>query len=365
MGIRALVMGEILSNVASGKPASAATINKLTQIWQRVLQRPHIGLEDRFYDLGGTDPLADRVFAEMAQVFGRQLPTAVICHAPTITALAALLEQPSLPRFSPFVKLKNGSERTPILIAHGLGGRASFSELAKHVETEHSIYGIQARGVDGLEKPVERIEDMAEFYLEALGQLQPHGPYILIGYSFGGLVALEMAQRLLAEGKNVSLLALVDTYPHPRFFPLRERLRLGIKRSRGHFSDLRTKPIPVAFAQILRTVKRRLRLAEVSKAAASPAAPSDLSFAWTTLRVKGSDLLAMKRYRPKFYPGGIKFVRPETNSYLPNDPTAVWKKMAAGFEVETVRGDHLGMVSTDFESLAAVLTRYVREASAE
>jgi acetoacetyl-CoA synthetase len=358
------MMGEILSNVASDKPPSAATIHELTQIWQRVLQRSHIGPEDRFYDLGSTDPLADRVFAEIAQVFGRQLPTATICHAPTISALAALLEQSSLPRFSPFVKLKNGSERTPILIAHGLGGRASFSELAKHIHTEHSIYGIQAKGVDGLEQPFERIEDMAEFYLEALGQLQPQGPYILIGYSFGGLVALEMAQRLLAQEKNVSLLALVDTYPHPHFFPQGERLRLGVKRIRGHFSDLRTKPIPVAFAQILRILKRRLRLADFGNSTASPDAPSDLSFAWTTLRVKGSDLLAMKRYRPRFYPGKVRFVRPETNSYLPNDPTAVWKKMAAEFEVETVRGDHLGMVSTDFESLAVVLTRYVREASA-
>jgi acetoacetyl-CoA synthetase len=351
-------------NVEPGKP-SPETIDGLTQIWQRLLQRSSISPEERFYDLGGNDLLADRMFAEIAQRFGRELPTATICYAPTIAALAILLEQPSLPPFSPFVKLRAGSDETPILIAHGLGGRASFSELAKHIRTEHSVYGIQAKGVDGIQKPLERIEDMAQFYLEALAELQPLGPYILIGYSFGGLVALEMAQRLSAEGKNVSLLALVDTYPHPHFFPLGERLRLGTKRVRGHVSDLRKKPLRIAAAQMFGVFKRKFRLAEGGDSSVVPAESSPLSYARTILRVKKSDLLAMKRYRPRFYRGKIRFVRPETNSYLPNDPTAVWKNMSADFEVETVPGDHLGMIGEHFESLASVLTRYVREARAE
>jgi thioesterase domain-containing protein len=82
-----------------------------------------------------------------------------------------------------------------------------------------------------------------------------------------------------------------------------------------------------------------------------------------TSRNREADFLALRRYRPWFYRGKIKFVRPESNSYLPNHPDAVWKKLAAELEVETVPGDHLGMVGTHFESLAAVLTRYVNEAS--
>ena len=351
-------------NVEPGKPG-AETIDGLTQIWQRVLQRSPIGPNESFYDLGGNDPLADRVFTEIAQVFRRELPTATICHAPTIAALAILLEQPSLPRFSPFVKLRAGSDETPILITHGLGGRASFSELAKHIRTGHSVYGIQAKGVDGMEKPFERIEDMAQFYLEALAELQPRGPYILIGYSFGGLIALEMAQRLSAEGKNVSLLVLVDTYPHPHFFPQRERLRLGVKRVRGHVSDLSKKPLRVAAAKLLGVLKRKLRVTEGGNSSVVTVDSSPLSFARTILQVKESDLLAMRQYRPAFYRGKIRFVRPETNSYLPNDPTTVWKSMSAEFEVETVPGDHLGMVGEHFESLASVLTRYVREAAEE
>jgi acetoacetyl-CoA synthetase len=358
------MMGEMLRNPDSNKP-SAATIDVLTQIWQRVLQRSQIGPEDRFYDVGGSDALADRLFVEIAGAFDRQLPTATICHAPSITALAALLEQSAPPLFSPFVKLKPGSDKMPILIAHGLGGRASFSELAKHIRTEHVIYGIQAKGVDGMEEPFDRIEDMAEFYLKALSRLQSQGSYILMGYSFGGLIALEMAQRLSAEGKKISLLALVDTYPHPRYLPWDQRVWLGAKRIKGHISDLKRKPLDAAFSQVLGALKSRLPIPGARKPRALPAEAVRLSFAETIAHVKASDLLAMRRYRPRFYRGKMIFVRPEANSYLPTDPTAVWENMATEFQVYTVPGDHLGMIAEHFESLAAVLTDCVREASRE
>jgi acetoacetyl-CoA synthetase len=356
--------GEILRNLESDKPGTAI-LDALTGIWQRVLQRPNIGPEDEFHDLGGTDALADKMFAEIAQVFGRQLPAATICHAPTIAALAAVLQQSNLPRFSPFVKLKAGAGKVPILITHGLGGRASFSELARHIHTEHSIYGIQAKGVDGLEQPFDSIEAMAGFYMQELRHVQPEGSPILIGYSFGGLVALEMAQRLAAEGKTVPLLALVDTYPHPRFMPLGQRVWLISKRIKGHVSDLRGKPFGVAVAQVRRALRQRLHMADDRSPSAVPSESSRLSFAQTTLVVKQSDLVAMKQYRPRFYPGKIRFVRPATSPYLPADPTAIWKKMATELEVETVPGDHLGMVARHYDRLAEVLTRYVREASAE
>jgi thioesterase domain-containing protein len=344
----------------TGKP-SPPTIDVLTQIWQRVLARSPIGPDDNFFDLGGNDGLADEVFARIAQVSGRELPSARIYQAPTIRALTALLEQPALPQFSPFVQLKAGSAKPPILIAPGVGGRASFSELAKHIRTKHAIYGIQAKGVDGMEEPFESIEDMAQFYLDALSELEPDGPYILIGYSLGGLVALEMAQRLSKAGQNVALLVLLDTYPHPRYLPLCQLLWLLPKRVGGQISDIKKMPIGDAFLYLVRRLGRGWHIDRAQRRMPPPGT-SGLSFAATTLRVKESDFVALARYRPRFYRGKIRFVRPEANPYLPNDPTAVWTKLADALEVETVPGDHLGMVGTHFESLAAVLTRYVEEA---
>ncbi len=345
--------------------STAATVDVLTQIWQRVLQRSPIGPEDKFSDLGGNDLIADRMFAEIAQVCGRELPSATICHASTIAALAMLLDQPALPRFSPFVPLKAGSQNPPILIAHGVGGRASFSELARHMRTSHPIYGIQAKGVDGMELPFDRIEDMAAFYLDALEQLHLQDSCVLIGYSFGGLVALEMAQRLSEAGRRVALLVLVDTYPHPRYMAIGQRLWLFGRRVLGHLSSMAQMPIGRAFSYLADGIERRLHVAEAHRLRTLPPETSRLSFALTTSRNRESDFLAMRRYRPRFYRGKIKFVRPASSSYLPTDPTAIWKNLAAELEVETVPGDHLGMIGTHFESLAAVLTRCVREAFSE
>ena len=101
-------------------------VEALIPIWQRVLQRPSIGIEENFFDIGGNVESADLLFAEIARECGREVPTATIFQAPTIAALASMLKLPSLPRFSPFVSLKAGAAHPPVLITHGLGGQAQI-----------------------------------------------------------------------------------------------------------------------------------------------------------------------------------------------------------------------------------------------
>jgi acetoacetyl-CoA synthetase len=342
---------------------STAMIDVLTEIWQRVLHRSAIDPRDNFFDLGGNNLLVDSLFAEIGQVCGRELPSATICHAPTIATLAALLEQPALPRFPPFFQVKAGSESTPILIVPGLGSRTIATDLAKHICTGHPVYSIQARGADGMEEPFDRIEDMAEFYLRALNQLQPHGPYILIGYSFGGLLALEMAQRLSREGKEVALLALMATFAHPRCFPPGQRLRLMAKRTRNRISFVTRTSIQGASAHFVRALRRRWRISRSGlRTPSGETSRLSLSFAETLMRVEASDLVALAHYRPRFYAGKIRFVKAEGDHYYPSDPAALWKELAAELEIDTVPGDHEEMINTHFESVGAVLTRYVREA---
>jgi acetoacetyl-CoA synthetase len=320
-------------------------VEALTRIWQRVLQRPEIGVEDDFFDLCTNDALADKLFAEIAREFGRELPSATICYARTITALAGILDQPTLPPFPSFVELKRGDRSKSIFIFPGVGGRASFSDLARNIATAGAIYGLQARGVDGREEPFERIQDMAEFYLPALRALQPRGPYFLLGYSFGGLLALEMAQRILAAGDSVGLLTMMHTYPDPRYLPPLERVTLGFKRARLALRARMTSNKDPGQTEIA---------AEISP----------LSFAAAMERVKQSDFRALSMYRPRFYQGKVKFVKPATGSFLPTDPVAIWTSLTAQLEVEVVPGDHLGMVADHYKSLAAVLSRYLREAGA-
>ena len=193
----------------------SSAVEFLLPIWQRVLQRSSIRTEDNFFDLGGSPASAAQLFSEVAKGCGRHLPAVLIYSAPTIEALAQVLEQPEPPRVPPLLLLKAGTVHPPVFIAHGLGDNVlDLFRLANAIESPHPIYGMQARGIDGLDAPLASVEEMAQFHLDAIKKLQTEGPYFLIGYSLGGLVALEIAQRLSAGGEKVALLALVDSYPH-------------------------------------------------------------------------------------------------------------------------------------------------------
>jgi thioesterase domain-containing protein/acyl carrier protein len=323
--------------------AASSMIEILTPIWQRVLQQSSIGVNDNFFDLGGDSSLALQLFTEVSQVCGRELPPVMIYQAPTIADLAALLEQPTTPRFPALVPLKGGADKPPVFLAHGLGGSVmDFFQPVRYIQSEHPIYGLQARGIDGVDEPLDSIEAMAQFHIDAIRELQPHGPYFLIGYSLGGLVALEMAQRLSSNGERVALLAMLDAYPYIRFMALKQQIRLIAHQVRRGLSNLRSIGVSSLY---------------------QPPAGVSLTPAMQHVRERG--YLALTRYRPRLYGGKIKFVRAAITSGFPDDPVAVWSTLAGKFEVETVPGDHLGIIATHFEDLASALTRYLNEVDAE
>jgi acetoacetyl-CoA synthetase len=339
-------------------------VDVLTPIWERVLRRPSIRLEDNFFDLGGDSLLAVELFSEIERVCGREMaPVAIYC-APTVAALAAVLDEPTAPRFPPLFQLKAGTEEPPIFLAHGLAGTAmDFFQLAKHMHTQRPIYGMQAKGTDGVDEPFERIEDLSQYHLDAVREVQPHGPYFLIGYSLGGLVTLEMAQRLTAAGEKVALLAMLETYPHPRFLSLRQRVRFGTRLATHHATTVRRLPLPDALSYIIRPSKRRLYVARDSNGNAPNQVPAGASNTPTMQRARESAYRSFTRYRPRFYNGTIKFARAETVTDFPDDPSAIWSSLAQEFHTETVPGDHLGILGTHFEELASVVSRYLHEAS--
>jgi len=344
--------------------ATATMTEVLTPIWERVLQRSPIGTEDNFFDLGGDSLLAVQLFSEIGQTYGRELAPVTIYCAPTIASLAAILDEPTAPRFPPLLQLRAGTETPPIFLMHGLGGTAmDFFQLVKYIDTQRPIYGMQAKGTDGVNEPFDRIEDWAQFHLDAIRELQPHGPYFLIGYSLGGLVTLEMAQRLTEQGEKVALLAMLESYPHPRFLSLRQRARLGIRLATDRASTVRRLPIRDALSYIIHPSERGLYASRNGNGNAQSQPSVGVSFTPTMQRVRDSAYRSLTRYRPRFYNGTIKFVRAGVVSDFPDDAAAVWSSLARKFQVETAPGDHLGILGTHFESLASVISRYLDEAS--
>ena len=110
------------------------------------------------------------------------------------------------------VEIQRGGREAPLFCAHGLGGEIrGFLNLARHLSPKRPVYGLRSRGLDGKQEPRDRIEDMAAAYIEEMKSVQPAGPYSVIGVSFGGFVAYEIARQLSEQGQPIRLLGVMDT----------------------------------------------------------------------------------------------------------------------------------------------------------
>ncbi len=186
---------------------------KLTQIWQQVLGVKSIGIQDNFFDLGGHSLLAVYLFDEIEKVWNQTLPLATLFQSPTIETLANILRQEGYtPTWSSLVLIQAGiAPKPPLFCIHPVGGNIlEYYPLVNYLDRDRSIYGLQSQGLDGLKSPLERVEDMANQYIQEMLTVEPEGPYLLLGYSFGGAIAFEIAQQLQAGGKQVAFLGLLD-----------------------------------------------------------------------------------------------------------------------------------------------------------
>jgi acetoacetyl-CoA synthetase len=318
-----------MNDIAKSSPTDCSQMkDRLVSIWERVLQRSPIADYANFFDLGGDSLLALSLFLEIEREFGRSLPITAIYDAPTLATMGALLGQPSIREFSPLILLKSGVG-DPIFILPGAGGVViELSQLARLIRNQRPVYAIQAKGVDGSEEPFDSIASMADYNLDAIREIQSRGPYILAGYSLGGVVAFEMARHLSAKGEEVALLALLDSYPHRRSWPLNSRLSL--------------------FVQQISNAARNLRAyGRLHTPRSLPAAVQ---------RVHESSYAALSRYQPCFYSGKVTFLRAATAVRYPSDPRKVWSHLARELEVHTVSGEHMDLVRANVDSLAGCLS---------
>jgi len=186
---------------------------QLAQIWQELLPIRPIGVTQTFFELGGHSLLAVRLIAHIQRQFGRRLPLATLFQETTIERLADVLRRQPDPRtWSPLVPIQPAGTRAPLFFAHPIGGNVfCYADLARHLGPDQPLYGLQAPGVDGEQAPYKRLEELAACYIAAIKQVQPEGPYILGGWSMGGVVALEMAQQLQAQAQRVAQLIVIDS----------------------------------------------------------------------------------------------------------------------------------------------------------
>ena len=185
----------------------------LIKLWEEVLNMSPIGAEDNFFELGGDSLLATRLFAEIERSFGRVLPLdALWFGSPTAAYLADLLRQDgNTGEWPMLVPIKAAGVKRPLFCVHTKGGNLfHYYALARSLNAEQPVFGLQARGVYGSATPRRTVEAIAADCISAMRGKQAHGPFRLAGYSSAGLVTFEMAQQLREQGERIATLALLD-----------------------------------------------------------------------------------------------------------------------------------------------------------
>ena len=338
----------------------------LQALWEKTFGFSPIGLDDDFFEIGGHSLLAARIFTDIQLSTDQRLAPSTLLKAPTIRQLAAVMDQAAWDLPVPLVQLRPGGHGRPFFLVHSLAG--TFLELwavLRALNTQRAVYGLQARAVGDENAPYVSVREMAADYIGHMRRVQPAGPYAVGGYSFGGLVAYEIAQQLSRAGETVELVTLIDTHVHGRYLPLWEWARYCTGWLGVTFGRLRSLPLR---GQVDYLHKKAMVLSDRWRVALglNPKHPElvgdvlkEANLPPALRRTRGAMLVALREYRPEPYAGRVVFLRASRPG--PGDPLPVWRKVAqGGLEIDVTPGDHDEMISgANAKALAVALARHL------
>ncbi len=197
-------------------PRNAAEAT-LCELFAGILRLDRVGIDDNFFELGGHSLLAIASIPRIRAAFGSDLSVRALFEAPTPALLARYFERgPQGDSLGVLLPLRADGHRRPLFCVHpAIGLSWCYSGLLAHLDRDQPVYGLQARGFSEPGATPETFEELVTDYLAQIRAVQPHGPYALLGWSFGGTAAHALAVRLQQEGERVEFLGVLDGYPGP------------------------------------------------------------------------------------------------------------------------------------------------------
>ncbi|HZF08651.1 MAG TPA: amino acid adenylation domain-containing protein [Thermoanaerobaculia bacterium] len=360
-------------------PPRNVTELALAQAFEELLGVP-VGVEDDFFELGGHSLLSVRLMALIRLRFGRDLPLADLFTYPTVAALALRLGQEGGDSWSPLVPVQARGTQAPLFCIHPVWGEVlCYYQLARRLGEDRPLYGLQARPLRS-ETAAEQVtvEELATEYLEAVRSLRPAGPYLLAGFSFGGIVAFEMARQLVAASEEVALLAILDAAVPAGD----EAVALDAEEMIADLLREQTRNQGRTLTLDMDALRGLPLEDQLARAVAMLGGPEALGpgvdFALLRRTVLGyiSRVAAVERYRTAAYPGRVTLFRArdvapaELRDATPHrlrvlaDPSLGWDHVAAGgVEIHTVPGLHKDLLAVPgVEVLAEILRACIGEA---
>ena len=327
----------------------------LRGMWEEITGVKPVGVDDDFFALGGDSLGAVQLFVRIERMTGRRLPLSSIMRAPTVARMAELVRtDPGYTSAWHLATLEERGTRPPIFFVHGLrGGVVFLRELVEALGPEQPSYAFEADGRFDGTLDATSIEDLAAAYVDLLRGARPTGPYHLCGYSAGGLIAFEIARQLAANGQQVAMLGLVDTYA-----PVAGRRVSPMQKKLNHARVLLGLPSGERLAFARRTFGRITRREQQ--------------------RVGGTDfdgplrralLGLLDAYEPDgAYPGHVDLFRPSIPFLGARlDRSLGWDRCSvSSYAVHAVPGDHRTVFEAEnARALAASIAKALERASAE
>lgn len=336
------------------KPTSELE-SKLLAIWQSVLETNEVQVSDNFFEIGGDSIRTIQIIAKAQQQDIQLAPNHLFDHQ-SIRALATFLEQKGdeAQAWASLMALKKGESKLPLFCIHSGGGHVLFyRSLVNYLDEQHSVYALQAKGINGKEAIHDSIEEMAAHYVQEIKRIQPNGPYALLGTCFSNAVGLEMAHQLRAAGDKIELLVFVDSGP----------AHLTSAKTRGENKTAQR------FGKMLKTgdwgmIRKKLnsRLAAVQRKITKPFKESqEIEFQETLFRL--NKLYRYYNWQP--YEGKVVFIRSSEFAERKDKDYHIeqWTKLATlGLETHVVAGHHLTLFEEpEVKGLAEVLEQVLSE----
>ena len=298
---------------------------RLTRVWETALKLSPIGRNDDFFELGGSSLQAVEVLLRVEELFHVTLPSSTLVKYSTIEQLAeSLMDHAVIPAPSPLVKLREGAGGRPLFLIHnGQGDVSSYGLLTRRLP-ERPIYGLQSVGLQGESWPLMSVSAMARRYLPEIIAQDPTGPYLLAGACMGGLIALEIAQMLKQQHRQVALLALLDTS-----HPVERWQQPGWKEK--------------FYCPARDTIRDALRILRWASLRASGVGRGHRWRLGYRRFVADMNFLANRFYQPKPYPGPITLFISAENKLPAPDRRLQMGRYAQAATVITITTNHVGL----------------------
>ena len=203
----------------------------IATIWQDCLGIEKIDAYSDFFEIGGHSVVGVQVMARLEKETGNRLPLVALLKHPTVKQLATYMDSEYF-IWDSLVPLKPKGTKPALYVVHGANHNVlMFNALAHRLDKDQPVFGLQSRGLSGVDEPHDSIDQMAADYIAEIVAKNPDGPYALGGFSYGGIVAYEMARQLRAQGREVTILAQFDTYVYPSYYytsPFMKKLLMNL-----------------------------------------------------------------------------------------------------------------------------------------